>query len=603
RGQELFGRARTGYDALSGLNARYVEVAAETEPHLPYWRRTKEIAVFDSLRTLESQITRDLNDATTALYAAIEQAPDQRIEIAAKRRLEGLYRYLGQMGGLALKGDIRAYEELASDLGVGTYAAELDGGATVVFQAPRCADVNVFRYEDVEGRLTPLAFSPISCRIAEPVLVVERVLYPDLPFLPGDLVHTIDDVSVRTESDFAHAVEASAPEDTLRVELRRAGQLVTVNWLPRRLPDDSDEFGEELVDFRQQLGFWFQAYPLRPQPWTRVAHNTPLAFPKGSYLAYVTAPGHASARVPFVASGVSDTVRLRLPLEADIPSGFELVHEGYAGIGGLDQDYLQALPAGRVWVNEFAMARHEVTVRDYFEFLNAPETRNLIDENGRMRPKSPEGAAILTERSDASQSTVGPMETFQVVPSRIATRASDGSWSISPESPVTSDWPVVNVTLLGALEFAHWLTERCQGRWNFRIPTDVEWEKAARGVDRRTYVWGDYLMWPYCYNPRGHLGTSYPVGTGLIPYDESVYGIRDMEGSADEWTVTRTVAGLPYRSRRGGDWNTTDDYRFKLETRVGTFPERTSSANSLGFRLVTDLRTQGTRMDSVSHHP
>ena len=591
RGQELFGRARTGYDELDGLKARYSKVAAETEPHLPYWRRTREIAVFDSLRTLESQITRDLNDATTHLSAATEQAPDPDTEHRAKLQLEGLYWYLGNMTdrGLALQSEKETYERLARDLGVGTYAAELEGRASVVFVAPPSAEVHVFRHEEVEARRTPLAVDVRTGRTADPVLLVERVVAPDLPFRQGDLIRSVKGVPVRTESDFARVVDASNEEEALTVVLERNGGEVDVHWTPRRLPDETGEFGPELVDLRQQFGFWFQAYPLRPEPWSEVALDTVIDFPKGSYLAYITASGYAPARVPFVAPGAPDTITVRLLAEGDLPPGFEYVHEGPAWVGGPDPDYLQAMPISHEWVDGFAIARQEITLEEYFRFLNSPEIRPLIDEDGTMAPRSPAAAAILKERSDASKSLTGPMERFRVVPSRIALLDDDGSWIVDLTTQATPQWPLINVTLLGAMEYAHWRSEQSQGRWTFRVPTDVEWEKAARGVDRRTYVWGDYLMWPYCYNPKGHLGTSYPIGIGLVPYDESVYGARDMEGSADEWTVTRTLAGLAYRSRRGGHWNTTDDYRFKLETRVGTFPERTSAQNSLGVRLVADL--------------
>jgi formylglycine-generating enzyme required for sulfatase activity len=72
-----------------------------------------------------------------------------------------------------------------------------------------------------------------------------------------------------------------------------------------------------------------------------------------------------------------------------------------------------------------------------------------------------------------------------------------------------------------------------------------------------------------------------------FPLDESVYGIRDLAGSADEPTTGVTIPHQRFASRRGGNWWTADAYRFEIATRLGRHPEK--SAIDCGFRVVVEL--------------
>ena len=87
---------------------------------------------------------------------------------------------------------------------------------------------------------------------------------------------------------------------------------------------------------------------------------------------------------------------------------------------------------------------------------------------------------------------------------------------------------------LAARAYADWLARITGARWD--LPTEIEWEKAARGTDGRIYPWGD--AWdPLRANThaRGARRTS-PVGAYLD--DVSPYGIYDLAGNVSEWTGT-----------------------------------------------------------------
>ena len=110
-----------------------------------------------------------------------------------------------------------------------------------------------------------------------------------------------------------------------------------------------------------------------------------------------------------------------------------------------------------------------------------------------------------------------------------------------------SDWkskldhPVVNVLWRDAVAYCKWLNETLRGEIGdrvIRLPTEVEWEKAARGEYGNEWPWGNEWDSAKCNSKEGGKGDTTPVGA-YSPQGDSPYGAADMAGNVWEWCSTK----------------------------------------------------------------
>ncbi len=168
--------------------------------------------------------------------------------------------------------------------------------------------------------------------------------------------------------------------------------------------------------------------------------------------------------------------------------------------------------------------------------------------------------------------------------------------------------PVVYVSSLEAIKFCQWLSSRERKR--YRLPTEAEWEYAARGTDGRTYPWGETTgrgdlanfadaNTAFAWSDRAindGFAESSPVGS--FPRGASPFGLDDMAGNVWEWCsdyydaykgAERTNPQGPragsQRILRGGSWKS----RFNsLRASARSFNAPNFAANDVGFRVVCE---------------
>jgi formylglycine-generating enzyme required for sulfatase activity len=108
------------------------------------------------------------------------------------------------------------------------------------------------------------------------------------------------------------------------------------------------------------------------------------------------------------------------------------------------------------------------------------------------------------------------------------------------------DHPVVCISWQDATAYAAWLAEVTGQSW--RLPTEAEWEMAARGTDGRIYPWGDGFDTTHCNTDESDIKTTTPVGR--YPTGASPCGPQEMAGNVWEWTSS-LYKPYPYRADDG----------------------------------------------------
>lgn len=233
--------------------------------------------------------------------------------------------------------------------------------------------------------------------------------------------------------------------------------------------------------------------------------------------------------------------------------------------------YAQELPQHDVLLDAYYISTTEVTISGYVQFLNAGGN----DDHWRTQMTSTNFCGI--ERS-----------------------GTEGSYTYAVASGRGS-FPVTYVTWNDATHFCQWMTTAYSG--TYRLPTEAEWEKAARWVvatfSARVYPWGN--SWDCATSNNGYSVCS-PIyktaAVGSYPTGISPYGLLDMAGNVAEWVSdyysatyyqsspstnpTGPATGTNRVARGGSFLNGLDETR--CAARQNFTP--TSILNSLGFRVV-----------------
>jgi formylglycine-generating enzyme len=212
--------------------------------------------------------------------------------------------------------------------------------------------------------------------------------------------------------------------------------------------------------------------------------------------------------------------------------------DGGAFTMGSDETYPEEAPAHRVAVDAFSISRTAVTNREYAAFVRATHYRTVAERP--LDPADFPGAPPenLVPGSMVFTGTPGPVDLRHLSQWWAWTPGANWRRPFGPGSTIGDrpDHPVVHVAYEDAESFAEWA--------GGRLPTEAEWEFAARGgLDGGRFTWGDDLEDPgrpranywhgeFPWRAAPGYGSTTPVGS----FPANGYGLFDMAGNVWEWT-------------------------------------------------------------------
>ena len=322
-------------------------------------------------------------------------------------------------------------------------------------------------------------------------------------------------------------------------------------------------------------------------------HEVPL--PMGSYLCVLRHPGHKDVRYPVsikrqehwhgIPPGADAPATIHLPPVGALAPDDCYMPAGWFECGG-DPMLDNSLPDRRVWVDARVFRRFPVTNQEFLAYLNALVASGNEEEALRNAPR---------ER-----------ETTVHEQGRMLYHFDGKSFSLHAEAESELNHPSAPVTMVSwqdARAYAQWEAARTGQPW--RLPGELEWEKASRGVDGRFYPWGSSFdpSWTSCRDSVFGPPKSLPVGQ--FRGDESVYGIRDLAGGVTDWcadpyrlegppietATTLHPTSVPFapehfleRVVRGASWFYSNKTRLRSTIRAGLAV--TDRHRDVGFRLA-----------------
>ncbi len=287
--------------------------------------------------------------------------------------------------------------------------------------------------------------------------------------------------------------------------------------------------------------------PKKPGLWLGRTPIEKRSLPMGSWLLVVEHEGHAPMKVPVSIPRCGhweQEVTLFAP--AEIPAGFVPIPAGPFGYQG-DPENPFAGPAETKVVEDVFIASHPVTCREYCEFLKD------------LAKHDPKQAAHRVPRQAEESGYYWPGPPY-VVPTAAWLAAAPPGLQANAKRlqhcPVDweEDWPVFGISWEDGMAYAAWKRAR-EGRATI-LTHEVEWEKAARGTDRRAFPWGRDWDDRWANGNKSKPGDPSPVPISAFPDDESPYGVRGLGGNSRDTCLNDPGPEHPgWRLFRGGAWS------------------------------------------------
>jgi serine/threonine-protein kinase len=264
---------------------------------------------------------------------------------------------------------------------------------------------------------------------------------------------------------------------------------------------------------------------------------------------------------------------VHVPKQGELRSDECFVPGGWFLCGG-DSEAENSYSLRRVWLDDFVMSRFPVTNRAYLMFLNS----------------------LLSDGREADALKWVPRETAGASEnngSALYARDDDGQFVLPPGNEIEKwelDWPVCMVSGHCAQAYCNWLSG--YAALPYRLPSELEWTKSARGVDGRRYVWGNEIDPSYACLGVSHQGRRLPSVVDSYPVDESVYGIRGLSGNMMDWTSSgfradwKDLSNDSVRVYLGGAWL---NYAKSARVSQRLYGNHAGQSRIIGFRVCRSI--------------
>lgn len=270
-----------------------------------------------------------------------------------------------------------------------------------------------------------------------------------------------------------------------------------------------------------------------------------------------TQPPMPALKKPMMPGGGGGQIGQSLRTKINPKDGAKMVYIPAGEFLMGDDDLKSVNPCHTVTLSGYWMYKNLVTVKQYKQFCS---------ETGRQMPDEPGGHKYFNR----------------------AVPAFNPGWS-------KENHPIVNVSWNDAVAYAKWA--------GVSLPTEAQWEKAARGTDGRKFPWGNDFDLSKVWASKAHWGISGGT-TSVGRYGMSLYGCTDMSGNVWQWCAdwyddkfwssrqaeqsdpVNTVEGeRKSRVIRGGSWFDFDPVLFRAAYRAGDVPS--SRTLEVGFRCAS----------------
>lgn len=306
------------------------------------------------------------------------------------------------------------------------------------------------------------------------------------------------------------------------------------------------------------------------------------------------------------------------PPPGPAPEGMVWIPGGTFRMGSDDPRFPEAHPVHEVRVDGFWMDRHEVTNEEFERFVRATGYVTVAERT----PEASEFPGVPAEKLKPFSIVFFPPREDDVSlrDFRAWWRAVPGANWRQPEGPGSSlagreKHPVVHVCHEDAEAYARWAGKR--------LPTEAEWEFAARGgLDGKRYVWGDDLtpggrwmanVWQGAFPKENTLADGYFATAPVMSYPPNGYGLFDMAGNVWEWcsdwyredyfarsprdnprgpdsSLDPREPGARKKVQKGGSFLCAENYCARYAPGARHAGEVRSATNHTGFRCVKDAR-------------